>query len=39
MPQLDKIVQGAAENLYGDERLCSNLTDGGAKTGLDWAVK
>ena len=39
MPQFDKIVQRAAENLYGDERLRSNLTDGEAKIVLDWAVK
>lgn len=39
MAQFDKIIQGAAERLYGDERLRSNLTDSEAKVVLDWAVR
>lgn len=38
MAQFDKIIQNAAESLYGDERLRSNLTDSEAKVVLDWAV-
>lgn len=38
MTPFDKITQNAAENLYGDERLRSNLTDDEAKTVLDWAL-
>jgi hypothetical protein len=34
----DKIIQNAAENLYGDERLRSNLADDEAKIVLDWAL-
>ncbi len=38
MGKFDKVVQNAAENLYGDERLRSNLTDDEAKLVLDWAL-
>jgi hypothetical protein len=34
----EQAVRSAAESLYGDERLRSNLTDGAAKVILDWAV-
>jgi hypothetical protein len=37
MGAFDRIVQNAAEKLYEDERLRSNLTDGEAKVVLDWA--
>ncbi len=39
MAPFDKIVQKAAENLLGDERLRSNLTDEEAKISLDWALE
>lgn len=38
MAQFDKIAQSAAESLYEDERLRSNMTDGEAKVVLDWAL-
>ncbi len=38
MAPFDKVVQNAAENLYEDERLRSNLTDDEAKIVLDWAL-
>ncbi len=38
MAPYDKIVEGVAENLTGDERLRSNLTDDEAKIVLDWAL-
>jgi hypothetical protein len=38
MPSFDKIIQNAAEKLYEDERLRSNLTDSEAKIVLDWAA-
>ncbi len=38
MAQFDKIIQNAAEKLYEDERLRSNLTDSEAKIVLDWAA-
>ena len=38
MATFDKIIQSAAENLYGDERLRSNLTDDEGKIVLDWAL-
>ncbi len=34
----DKTVESAAEGLYGDERLRSNLTDDEANLVLNWAV-
>lgn len=38
MQKYEQAVQSAAESLYGDERLRSNLTDSEAKVLLDWAV-
>lgn len=38
MGAFDRVVQGVAESLYGDERLRSNLTDDEAKVVLDWAL-
>lgn len=38
MAQFDRIIQNAAEKLYEDERLRSNLTDSEAKIVLDWAA-
>jgi hypothetical protein len=38
MQKYEQAVRGAAESLYGDERLRSNLTDSEAKIVLDWAV-
>jgi hypothetical protein len=38
MQKYDQAVRSAAESLYGDERLRSNMTDGEAKIILDWAV-
>jgi hypothetical protein len=38
MPSFDKMIQNAAEKLYGDERLRSNLTDNEAKVVMDWAM-
>ncbi len=34
----DKTVESAAESLFGDERLRSNLTDGEANLVLNWAT-
>lgn len=39
MAQFDRLVQGASERLYGDERLRSNLTDKEANTVLGWAAE
>lgn len=38
MQKYEQAVRNAAESLYGDERLRSNMTDGEAKIILDWAV-
>ena len=38
MQKYEQPIQRAAESLYGDERLRSNLTDSEAKIILDWAV-
>ncbi len=38
MASFDKVVSSAAENLLGDERLRSNLTDDVAKVAMDWAL-
>ncbi len=38
MAAYDKVVSSAAENLFGDERLRSNLTDEVAKVAMDWAL-
>jgi len=38
MQKYEQAVRSAAESLYGDERLRSNLTDSEAKIVLDWAV-
>ena len=38
MQKFEGAVRNAAESLYGDERLRSNLTDSEAKIILDWAV-
>ena len=39
MTMSSKTIESAAESLYGDERLRSNLTDKEAKVILDWAVR
>jgi hypothetical protein len=36
--RFDKITQSISEQLYGDEKLRSNLADDEAKVVLDWAV-
>ena len=38
MQKYEQAVRSAAESLYGDERLRSNLTDSQAKIILEWAV-
>jgi alkylhydroperoxidase family enzyme len=38
MATFDKVVSKAAENLLGDERLRSNLTDDEAQVAMDWAL-
>ncbi len=38
MVPFDQVIQSTAENLFGDERLRSNLADDEAKIVLDWAL-
>jgi hypothetical protein len=38
MQKYEQPIQRAAESLYGDERLRSNLTDSEAKIVLNWAA-
>jgi len=38
MALFENVIQRAAEKLYEDERLRSNLTDSEAKVVLDWAT-